>query len=285
MSGWIKIDKDLAETIRFRRVVRKLRDSSNALRSVTDALSVTIVLGALQRFWVYADSHIRDDDTLDITPDEINEIVGVEGFAQALPADWLQVLDADQVKLPDFLEHNGSSEKQRRDNARRQATYRHRHKSRNVTRDVTDSNARNDARPDQKRPEKTRKEEELATLATRARETENSTEQFAKLKASYPAGTYRQSEWLLAEREVEKRLTEGHGWPDLHAGVERYAKQCEAKYGIGTQFVLSPAKFFRSGPAPPFLEPFPIPATKADTRLAGNLSAADEFMRRTEVAR
>lgn len=282
MSGWIKVDKDLGETIRFRRVVRKLRDSSNALRSVTDALAVTIVLGALQRFWIYADSHISDDDTLDITPDEINEIVGVDGFAQALPADWLQVLDSDQVQLPDFVEHNGSSEKQRRGNARRQAEYRHRSKLHNVTRDVTPSNGRNDARPDQKRPEETRPEEDTRT---RVREAAEVAEHFARLKAAYPQGTYRQSEWLIAERDIEHHVANGHDWPDLHAGVERYVQQCRAKGGVGTQFVLSPAKFFARGPMPQFLDPFPLPTTKAETRLAGNVSAAEEFMRRTEVVR
>lgn len=281
MSGWIKIDKDLAETIRFRRVVRKMRDSSNALRSVTDALAVTIVLGALQRFWVYADSHIRDDNTLDITPDEIDEIVGVDGFAQALPADWLEILDADHVKLPDFLEHNGSSEKQRRDNARRQATYRHRHKSRNVTRDVTDGNAHNDARPDQKRPEETRQEKTHKS----ARDDATDQAAFARLKSAYPKGIFPEADWLLGERNACQRVAEGHSWDDLQAGVERYAEQLRAKGSLGTQYVLSPLKFFAGGPMPKFLDPFPLPATKADTRLAGNLSAADEFLRRTEVAR
>src|SRR5688572_25772067 len=106
MSGWMKFDKGLIDSIRFRRVVRKLRDS-NALRSVTDGddvMDVTIVLGALVRFWAYADSHIDDDDTLDMTLDEINEFVGVKGFAQSLPADWLKVLDTDHVQLPGFVE-------------------------------------------------------------------------------------------------------------------------------------------------------------------------------------
>ena len=280
MTGWIKIDKDLAETIRFRRVVRRLRDGSNALRSVTDALAVTVVLGALQRLWIYADSHIRDDNTLDITLDEINEIVGVDGFAQALPADWLQVIEADQVKLTDFLEHNGSSEKHRRDNARRQSAYRQRHKSRNVTRYVTDGDSRNAPRPDQTRPEETRPEEDIRA---RAREAAEAAENLACLKAAYPQGTYRQSEWLIAERDIEHHVANGHGWADLHAGVERYAQQCRAKGGTGTQYVLSPAKFFARGAMPKFLDPFPLPATKADTRLAGNLSAAEEFMRRTEA--
>jgi hypothetical protein len=95
------------------------------------------------------------------------------------------------------------------------------------------------------------------------RETRASEHEFATLKAAYPEGTYRQSEWLLAEREVERRLTEGHGWQDLHAGTDRYAKQCQAKGNIGTQFVLSPAKFFAGDPQPKFLEPYPLPAARA----------------------
>lgn len=165
MSGWIKIDKTLTESMRFKRVVRALV-KSNALCGVTNAadnLAVTWVLGALIQLWMYADTHVRDDDTLAITIDEIDELVNIKGFANALPADWLQVIDPDQVQLPNFLAHNGSSEKYRRDNARRQSEYRHRHSNSNVTRDVTASNASNDARPDQRRPEKTRPEKKVPT--------------------------------------------------------------------------------------------------------------------------
>lgn len=277
VSGWIKVDKNLGETIRFRRVVRKLRDSSNALRSVTDALSVTIVLGALQRFWIYADSHISDDNTLDITPDEINELVGVEGFAQALPADWLKVLDTDQVQLPDFVEHNGSSEKQRRDNARRQAEYRHRHKSHNVTRDVTPSNTRNDARPDQTRPEEI-KRVETSSLPPAAAQPAQCRE-FADLKSIFPRRAGSQP-WDRAQKAVNARLREGHSWNEILEGARRYAAFVRATGKEHTESVLQASTFV--GPSKHFLNPYDLPATKADARLAGNLSAADEFMRRTE---
>lgn len=287
MAGWIKTEKDLTETIRFRRVVRKLRDNSNALRSVTDALAVTIVLGALQRFWIYADSHIRDDNTLDITPDEINEFVGIDGFAQALPADWLQILDTDDVKLPDFIEHNGSSEKHRRDNARRQAEYRHRHKSHNVTRDVTDSNARNDARPDQTRPEETRQEKNPSAPAaptqspkTRTVSREADAEWFLDFKLAYPQRSG-DPNWRGAQRAANARMREGHSPADFIEGAKRYAEFCRITGKVGTEYVKQAATFL--GPDKSFLQPWSPPATKADNRLAGNLSAAEEFMRRTEV--
>ena len=83
------------------------------------------------------------------------------------------------------------------------------------------------------------------------------------LQLVYPKGTYRQSEWLLAQRHALARLEEGDALEDLIAGCGRYFAQCEAKGSIGSQFVLSPAKFFLRGPdgsAPPFRDPFPLPA-------------------------
>ncbi len=160
MSGWIRAEKALTETIRFRRMVKAYR---NALRGVTErdvTRDETLLLGALIRMWMYADSHVRDDNTLTITCDEIDELVGVEGFAKSLPVEWLVVLDTERVELPDFLEHNGTSARLRKNNAKRQAKHRWNKKQLGVTRDVTHGNARNDARPDQTRPEETRPESE-----------------------------------------------------------------------------------------------------------------------------
>lgn len=279
----MKVDKGLTDSIRFRRVVRKLRDS-NALRGVTDGddvLSVTIVLGAMVRFWAYADSHIDDDDVLGMTLDEINELVGVDGFAQALPTDWLKVVDADHVQLPDFVEHNGSSEKQRRANARRQAEYRHRRASHNVTRDVTPRNKRNDARPDQNREDKNREEQEKGTAAPRAADGQDGDLEFESLRALYPQRSGDQR-WREARQAINARLREGHTWEQILDGARRYAAWCKATGKLNTETVKQAATFV--GPGLPFMEPWALPATKADTRLAGNLSAADEFMRRTEAA-
>jgi hypothetical protein len=291
VSGWIKLEKGLREDRRVMRMVDALLARQTAsVTSVTqmrfmERSAVTQVLGGLAQLWMFADSHIREDDTLDITPDEVDQLVGIEGFTNLMPPDWLEVVEQDRIRLPGFQAHNGTDAKKKALTAKRVR----RHRIRTAVSDVAHAKRTSvtdalpdQTRPDQTRPDQTRPDQKLASLAARARETAASTENFAKLKAAYPAGTYRESEWLVAEREVEHRITEGHNWPDLHAGVERYTRQCEAKGSIGTQFVLSPSKFFRGGPAPPFLEPFPLPATKADTRLAGNLSAAEEFMRRTE---
>lgn len=104
---------------------------------------------------------------------------------------------------------------------------------------------------------------ELCVRSAHARETADRSESLARLKAAYPPGIYRQSEWLLAERDIEHHVSEGHGWPELHAGVERYARQIDAMGKKGTQFVLSPSKFFARGPQPKFLEPYPMPNARA----------------------
>lgn len=85
----------------------------------------------------------------------------------------------------------------------------------------------------------------------------------ASLKATYPEGTYRQSEWLIAEREIDRRLDDGYTEQQLRDGTERYARQVQAKGNLGTQYVLSPAKFFAGGPQPKFLEPYPLPQARA----------------------
>jgi hypothetical protein len=152
LSGWIRIDKGLSESIRFKRVVRRLKES-NALRNDNETLLVTACFGAIARLWNYADSHITDDNRIDATFDEIDDLVGIPGFAAALPSDWLVKIDDETVELPDFLEHNGTSSKHRSDNARRQAEWRARQKELQNNDDVTLRNARNDARPDQTRPD------------------------------------------------------------------------------------------------------------------------------------
>lgn len=281
MSGWIKVGKDLSDTIRFRRVVRSVMNS-NALRGVTDVrecLAVTVVLGALIRLWVYADTHISDDDVLDITLDEINDLVGVEGFAQALPADWLKVIDADHVQLPDFLSHNGSSEKHRRDNARRQADYRHRHPQRNVTRDVTESNARNDARPDQTktRPDKNKNMSASPPSAKNvSRESKlDDPGWWLDFKLAYPNRAGDQG-WRKAQKAANARTAEGHTPIEFIEGAKRYAVYCEATNAAGTQFVKTAAAFL--GPDKPFLQPWTPPASKAQRAQDANVDVSQRWL-------
>lgn len=240
MSGWVKLDKELPQSIRFQRVMRKLRASndSNALLDVTrcdDALLQSVTLGALARVWFYADSHIDDDNTLEATADEIDALVGVPGFASALPPEWLVILPDGRIQLPDFLEKNGTSAKQRKDGARRQAEFRHRHKAAADETLGNDSNAlrnaSNDARPDQTRPDKT---EDIQTAAVQLDLTTTAPAKPAKRRARGKSSSAPMSEFheavVAAYRETCPTLPSVAVWTRerLQLLEERVQERCAA---------------------------------------------------------
>jgi hypothetical protein len=172
MSGWIKLEKELREDRRFTRMVDALLSRKNeSVTSVTqmrllERNAVTQVLGGLAQLWMFADSHIREDDTLDITADEIDQLVGIEGFTKLMPSDWLEVFDANSVRLPDFQAHNGTEAKKRAVTAKRVK----RHRIRTAVSDVTQEKRTSVTRalPDQTRPDQTETRPEEREERTRA---------------------------------------------------------------------------------------------------------------------
>ena len=103
--------------------------------------------------------------------------------------------------------------------------------------------------------------------------------EFAELKMLYPirAGSQR---WKDAEAAVRTRLREGHTWNEILQGVRRYQNFIRETGKERTEHVQQAATFV--GPNKGFLEPWDLPATKGDIRLQGNLSAAQEFLLRTD---
>lgn len=102
-------------------------------------------------------------------------------------------------------------------------------------------------------------------------------ERFLEVQAAYPSFAGRQ-DWIQAEHYCGLRLGEGETWDSLLAAVKRYAAHIRARKSEGTQFVLSPGKFF-SAADEPWKQPWPLPATKSDQRLASNLDAAEQAKR------
>jgi hypothetical protein len=167
-------------------------------------------------------------------------------------------VDSDHVQLPDFLAHNGTSEKLRRANAQRQANYRHRHAQRNVTRDVTPSNASNDARPDQTRLDQKEKQEGAAAQPAdvpRLSKLQKAAEPdwMPAFRKRYPRRSGSQR-WESARRHAVKRLAEGHTVAEIMAGVDRYAAYCVAEGILGRREVQQAATFL--GEDKGFLEPW-----------------------------
>lgn len=118
-NGYTIVWKDLLTKPEFWRLAKRVREHAGAPLSDADAESRA--LGYLTKLWLLADSHIADDDTLDMGPDEVDKFLGVAGLSQVLGPNWLEILDADQVRLPNWLAHNGvQAKKQARAFARKQ---------------------------------------------------------------------------------------------------------------------------------------------------------------------
>jgi hypothetical protein len=138
-GGWIRLEKDLRGDPRVQRMGRALAKRYE-LRHQGNACAlpgVTLVLGGLTQLWMHADSFARDDDTLDMSVDEIDELTGIKGFAEILPADWFEIINEQCVKLPGFQEHNGTEAKRKALTAKRVA----RHRNKVQLDSVTSSNA------------------------------------------------------------------------------------------------------------------------------------------------
>lgn len=146
LSGWIKFEKDLATDPRVMRMAKALDrlfhffepsqsspDGSFDPCNASALPAVTLVCGALARLWIYADSHAREDDTLDLGASEIDELLGIPGFCSLMPNDWLREIDENTVELPGFQEHNGVEAKKRALTQKRVARHRDSKKPKSVT--------------------------------------------------------------------------------------------------------------------------------------------------------
>lgn len=108
MAGdWIKMRADLHT---HPKVVR--------IASALDADRLRVV-GALHATWCLFDAHSVDGELDGYTTKTLNDMIGFDGFAQALIAvGWLDE-SASSLCMPRFSEHNGQSAKRRAQEADR----------------------------------------------------------------------------------------------------------------------------------------------------------------------
>lgn len=125
MSGWIKFDKDMASDPRLAHAASILVESyivsratphggsdlshSDALRFMSNALR-----GAIVTLWCYADEHVRDDDTLPCNAKTLDSIVGIEGFCDAMPTEWVSESASGHVLLPGYCVKNSLNAKRKK---------------------------------------------------------------------------------------------------------------------------------------------------------------------------
>jgi hypothetical protein len=122
VSGWIKWEKEIEADPRVLRMARDLKRICNA----GAFHPVTLVCGGLVRLWSYADSHAREDDTLDLGAAELDELIGIPGFCSIIPPDWLREIDDHTVELPNFQAHNGTEARKKALTQKRVETHRKR---------------------------------------------------------------------------------------------------------------------------------------------------------------
>jgi hypothetical protein len=293
-GGYIKFDKDVGDDPRLIQAAVQLTERyrvsiGDQSLSPGDQLRFTCnaVTGALVTLWKYADVHIRDDDTLPMTGAALDLLVGLVGFCEVLPREWLHKLDDGTVHLPGYCEKNTLIAKRKaaeKSNAR-VAAFRLKHKANGngVTHTLPEriSSVSKVVDPD---PDLSKKEiqervreeghtpsngvtsplqngharepwhEEPETPAP-GRPTESEItiqEQMVLVKGLYPEGG--REDWITAEHALRRLVREGFTWNEAQDVVIRYAKHCKA---TGNN-VMNPAKFFTAHDKP-WLQPWTIP--------------------------
>ncbi len=94
-----------------------LRDPRVTRMSQALSVTVTHVFGGLYVLWSLADEWAEADDRLPhFTREDIDAEVGIEGFAAALPKEWLDERDG-ELYTPRYQEENGSTAKTRASSA------------------------------------------------------------------------------------------------------------------------------------------------------------------------
>jgi hypothetical protein len=123
---WIKVEKSLWEDPRIITMASLL---SEQLYTELGAYVPVRILwitcaGAVGKIWSVADTHVNNDDILALGPAHIDELTGIKGFCNLMPKEWLQVIDANHVKIPGFHAHNGTTAKKRALDQKRQQRHR-----------------------------------------------------------------------------------------------------------------------------------------------------------------
>jgi hypothetical protein len=100
-------------------------------------------------------------------------------------------------------------------------------------------------------------------------------ERLELLKSIYPrrGGSQRWPEALAA---INSRLSEGHTWQEILDGAQRYADYIRATGKERTEHVQQAATFV--GTLKSFTEPWDLPKTKAENRLASNIDVMQQFV-------
>lgn len=112
---WIKWCKGLAKRPEVLRMAHKLQRDRK------------FIAATCMEVWEWVDSETTDGRMESMTPDIVDAIAELTGFASAMTeAGWL-VQEESGIRFPDWKKHNHETAKKRAENAKRQANFRARH--------------------------------------------------------------------------------------------------------------------------------------------------------------
>lgn len=140
------------------------KESQRAERHAALRVTRYVTVTALLRFWGYANEHVKGEYIAGIFPEDVDEIAGVPGFADAIEAaGWVEFDPDGGLSMPNFGEHNTAAG-ERSSGAERQKRYREKAKEAplpvtpesDVTRDVTVTHREEKSREEKKEQKKER---------------------------------------------------------------------------------------------------------------------------------
>ena len=149
---WIKIESDTPNKPEVCIIATKLK------------LDPDMVIGKLVRLWAWAEQNIDKSNTVPVTREFLDRLVGQKGFAAAMEkAGWLEG-DEGELTFPNFSRHNGKLARVRAQTAERVSRHRARKRlegnSDDVNSSVTEAVNGDADRPQTERPKRKKSTEE-----------------------------------------------------------------------------------------------------------------------------
>ncbi len=285
------------------------RDEYDSLRGALRDISRNAVVGVLFNLWRYADTHIDHNNMLPLSLGMLAGFCRADvSFLEHLPPTWLLVDSENSVTLPDYANKNWliTRDVRRNQGRERQQRYRDNHEyvrkpQHAPANDVRNVTPRRNAKvtpprvaPAHASPSPsptlthTKKDPPTRLVVGSSGTCKNGNgrkidppisahDAFEQIRDRYPKFTGRQ-DWLTAQHHAERLVEIGAAtWPDLMAGVERYAAFATGGGVDGPRYVLTPGRFF-SAADKPWHQTWELAPSKAQTKLNSNMQASAEWL-------
>lgn len=287
MSGWIKFWKATPTDPHVLAAAEVLAKKYAKDLPLTESLPLyrNAVTGALVTLWCYADEHLDPRyNALPLTTQTLDSVVGIDGFFDLMPREWLDKLDDGRLVLPGYSEKNLLIAKKKRTIKSNARVTRYRAAQKRKCNGVTDAHVTRlhragDSDKDKDLDSKNKNPLNPPLTTQPPLKVSHGTplddDWWLDFKLTYPprAGD---PNWRGAYRAANARLREGYTPEQFVAGKDRYAAYCAACGNLGTPYVKQASTFF--GPDKPFLAEWKPPASKAEARQSRNISASEAWL-------